>query len=124
MSPLKSRAVQVAPTSREDSADESELAFQRLKVRIHERLVDSLDLSMLAHVGALFDSENVRFWGGASTSVAGTVICVVVVFSTLRLVLNEPMTGGSFTAVMLSDTSAGVLSVVPSLTLKVKLSGP
>jgi len=50
MSPLKSRAVQVAPTSREDSADESELAFQRLKVRIHERLVDSLDLSMLAHV--------------------------------------------------------------------------
>lgn len=30
--------------------DEQELAFQQLKVRIHERLVDELDLAMLAHV--------------------------------------------------------------------------
>ena len=50
MSPLKSRAVLVSPSSRGDDVDESELSFQRLKVRIHERLVDSLDLSMLAHV--------------------------------------------------------------------------
>uniref|UniRef100_A0A7C4LI92 CpaF family protein n=1 Tax=Schlesneria paludicola TaxID=360056 RepID=A0A7C4LI92_9PLAN len=50
MAPLKSRAVLKAPASREDEVDESELAFQRLKVRIHERLVDSLDLSLLAHV--------------------------------------------------------------------------
>lgn len=50
MAPLKSRAVQVAPASSSQTVDESELAFQRLKVRIHERLVDSLDLSLLAHV--------------------------------------------------------------------------
>ena len=33
-----------------DEVDETELQFQKLKVRIHERLVDSLDLSMLAQV--------------------------------------------------------------------------
>lgn len=37
-----------------ESADEdhsaAELKYQRLKVRIHEKLVDSLDLSLLAHV--------------------------------------------------------------------------
>jgi len=32
--------------------DETELRFQRLKVDVHEKLVDSLDLSMLAHVPA------------------------------------------------------------------------
>jgi pilus assembly protein CpaF len=50
MSPLKSRVMLVSPTSPSDEVDDGELAFQRLKVRIHERLVDSLDLSMLAHV--------------------------------------------------------------------------
>ena len=30
--------------------DAAELEYQRLKVRIHEKLVDSLDLSLLAHV--------------------------------------------------------------------------
>lgn len=32
------------------NVDGNELAFQQLKLRIHERLVDELDLSMLAHV--------------------------------------------------------------------------
>jgi pilus assembly protein CpaF len=40
----------VEPDDGAGLVDESELRFQRLKVRVHERLVDSLDLSMLAHV--------------------------------------------------------------------------
>ena len=51
MSPMQSRTLLVAPSSDEfDEVDEKELQFQQLKVAIHEKLVDSLDLSMLAHV--------------------------------------------------------------------------
>jgi len=40
----------VETRGRDSSIDETELQFQKLKVRIHEKLVDSLDLSMLAQV--------------------------------------------------------------------------
>jgi len=40
--------------------DQEELAFQQLKVQIHERLVDELDLSMLAHVSQDELAEEVR----------------------------------------------------------------
>lgn len=50
MTPIQSRAVLVSQAGACDDIDESELSFQKLKVRIHEKLVDSLDLSMLADV--------------------------------------------------------------------------
>ncbi|TWT56880.1 putative conjugal transfer protein/MT3759 [Thalassoglobus neptunius] len=40
--------------------DESELAFQQLKIRIHERLIDELDLSVLAHVSQEDLADQVR----------------------------------------------------------------
>ncbi|MBI1309794.1 CpaF family protein [bacterium] len=40
----------VAPDEDQSGIDLQELEFQKLKVDIHEKLVDSLDLSMLAHV--------------------------------------------------------------------------
>ncbi|MCA9070128.1 MAG: CpaF family protein, partial [Planctomycetaceae bacterium] len=40
----------VEPGDSENLVDEDELRFQQLKVHIHEKLVDSLDLSLLAHV--------------------------------------------------------------------------
>lgn len=50
MSPIQSKALLDSPLSAADSVDEHELAFQKLKVSIHEKLVDSLELSMLAEV--------------------------------------------------------------------------
>ena len=50
MSPMQSRTMLVAPSDEYDEIDESELTFQQRKVAIHEKLVDSLDLSMLAHI--------------------------------------------------------------------------
>jgi pilus assembly protein CpaF len=48
MSPTKSRNLLVETANNGSQADEAELRFQQLKVTIHEKLVDSLDLSMLA----------------------------------------------------------------------------
>ena len=51
MSPIQSRTLLVSPgASNADEIDRKELQFQQLKVAIHEKLVDSLDLSMLAHI--------------------------------------------------------------------------
>ncbi|MHC4876242.1 MAG: CpaF family protein [Planctomycetota bacterium] len=50
MAPMQSRTLMVAPDSNQSGVDEQELEFQKLKVDIHEKLVDSLDLSMLAHI--------------------------------------------------------------------------
>ncbi len=50
MSPLQVRSLRLTPTDDGEAVDPAELAFQRAKVRLHERLVDSLDLSLLAHV--------------------------------------------------------------------------
>ena len=50
MTPIQSRAVLVSQAGACDDIDERELSFQKLKVSIHEKLVDSLDLSMLADV--------------------------------------------------------------------------
>ena len=50
MAPMQSRTLMVAPESDLSGVDPQELEFQQLKVDIHEKLVDSLDLSMLAHV--------------------------------------------------------------------------
>lgn len=50
MSPIQSKALLDSPVCMADSIDEHELAFQKLKVSIHEKLVDSLELSMLAQV--------------------------------------------------------------------------
>lgn len=50
MPPLQAHSLRCSPARLGDGLDEEELTYQRLKVRIHERLVDSLDLSMLAHV--------------------------------------------------------------------------
>lgn len=50
MAPMQSRTLMVAPESDQSGVDPLELEFQQLKVDIHEKLVDSLDLSMLAHV--------------------------------------------------------------------------
>ncbi|OYW20010.1 MAG: pilus assembly protein CpaF [Planctomycetales bacterium 12-60-4] len=50
MPPLQARSLRLAPQDPDSEVDANELAFQQLKVRLHERLVDSLDLSLLAHV--------------------------------------------------------------------------
>jgi pilus assembly protein CpaF len=47
---MQSRALLVKPGDELDDVDQRELEFQRIKVEIHEKLVDALDLSMLAHV--------------------------------------------------------------------------
>jgi pilus assembly protein CpaF len=50
MSPMQSRTLLVEPANEFEDIDQRELEFQRIKVAIHEKLVDALDLSMLAHV--------------------------------------------------------------------------
>ena len=50
MTSMQSRTLMVEPDAGEQVIDEDELRFQQLKVAIHEKLVDSLDLSLLAHV--------------------------------------------------------------------------
>jgi pilus assembly protein CpaF len=47
---MQSRTVMSPISTGNIDCDETELAFQQCKVRIHERLVDSIDLSMLAHI--------------------------------------------------------------------------
>jgi len=60
MSSMQSKTLLVAPGDSADGVDEQELAYQQLKVDVHEKLVDSLDLSMLAHVSQEHLSEEVR----------------------------------------------------------------
>jgi Flp pilus assembly protein, ATPase CpaF len=60
MSSIRSRTLMVDPETRIDDIDADELSYQQLKVRIHERLVDSLDLSMLAHIPQDELAEEVR----------------------------------------------------------------
>ncbi len=61
MSLMQSRTMMLDPTGGDSpQMDEQELAFQQLKIRIHERLVDELDLSMLAHVSHDELTEEVR----------------------------------------------------------------
>lgn len=50
MSPMQSRTLMSPVGSGNIDCDEVELAYQQGKVRVHERLVDSIDLSMLAHI--------------------------------------------------------------------------
>ncbi|WP_417850820.1 CpaF family protein [Thalassoglobus sp.] len=57
---MQSRTMMLNPADGEVLVDEQELAFQQLKIKIHERLVDELDLSMLAHVSHDELSEEVR----------------------------------------------------------------
>ncbi len=59
MSPMQSRTVMVSPSESAD-VDEHELEYQKVKVHIHERLVDSIDLSMLAHVPEKELTEELR----------------------------------------------------------------
>jgi pilus assembly protein CpaF len=47
---MQSRTLMVESDDADEVIDEEELRFQQLKVAIHEKLVDSLDLSLLAHV--------------------------------------------------------------------------
>jgi pilus assembly protein CpaF len=48
MTPISSQMVHVRPA--ENEIDPAELTFQKLKVALHEALVDSLDLSMLSEI--------------------------------------------------------------------------
>ena len=50
MESIKVKNLLVEPAGRDECVDETELLFQQLKVRVHEKLVDSLDLSMLAQI--------------------------------------------------------------------------
>jgi len=50
MTPIRSQLLPVELGNSEREVDVEELRFQKLKVMIHERLVDSLDLSMLAQI--------------------------------------------------------------------------
>ncbi len=50
MTSIQSRTLMVESDDEEPIIDEVELRFQQLKVAIHEKLVDSLDLSLLAHI--------------------------------------------------------------------------
>ncbi len=50
MSPQQSHTMRLTSVERAADVNPAELEFQQLKVRIHEQLVDALDLSMLAHV--------------------------------------------------------------------------
>ncbi len=60
MTSMQSRTLMVESEIDESVIDEAELRFQRLKVAIHEKLVDSLDLSLLAHVAQSELEKEVR----------------------------------------------------------------
>ncbi|MDA7503650.1 CpaF family protein [bacterium] len=61
MSLMQSRTLMLNPNEGGGpQVDEQELSFQQRKIKIHERLVDELDLSMLAHVSHEELSEEVR----------------------------------------------------------------
>ncbi len=63
MASMQSRTVMVEPSDDHELVDESELRFQKLKVLVHERLVDALDLSMLAHIPQAELEQEVRAVG-------------------------------------------------------------
>lgn len=60
MAQQQSRTLQLSRSRPAAGLDEEELGFQKLKVRLHERLVESLDLSMLAHVPQAELADEVR----------------------------------------------------------------
>lgn len=60
MTSIQSRTLMVEPDAGERLIDEDELRFQQLKVAVHEKLVDSLDLSLLAHVAQSELEKEVR----------------------------------------------------------------
>ncbi len=60
MSPIHSKTLLVGPGDSDDGINEAELQFQRLKVMIHEQLVESLDLSMLARIDSRELEDEVR----------------------------------------------------------------
>jgi len=60
MTPIQSKALLVGPGHSDDGINEAELQFQRLKVMIHEQLVESLDLSMLARIDRAELEDEVR----------------------------------------------------------------
>lgn len=60
MTSMQSRTLMVESDIAEQVVDEEELRFQQLKVAIHEKLVDSLDLSLLAHVAQSELEKEVR----------------------------------------------------------------
>jgi pilus assembly protein CpaF len=60
MSPIHSKALLVGPGDSDDGINEAELQFQKLKVMIHEQLVESLDLSMLARISRAELEDEVR----------------------------------------------------------------
>lgn len=60
MAPIQSKHLLVVPASCEQEIDDDELRFQKRKVMIHEKLVDSLDLSMLARARDHEVQEEVR----------------------------------------------------------------
>jgi len=57
---MQSRTLMVESEDGEQVVDEDELRFQQLKVSVHEKLVDSLDLSLLAHVAQSELEKEVR----------------------------------------------------------------
>ena len=60
MTSMQSRTLMVEPDVGEQAVDEDELRFQQLKVAVHEKLVDSLDLSLLAHMAQSELEKEVR----------------------------------------------------------------
>jgi pilus assembly protein CpaF len=64
MAPIHSKSLLVEPGVADEQVDEIELQFQKRKVMIHERLVDSLDLSMLAEIRQEELEDEVRALAG------------------------------------------------------------
>ncbi len=60
MTSMQSRTLMVEPDGNDQFVNEEELRFQQLKVKVHEKLVDSLDLSLLAHVAQSELEKEVR----------------------------------------------------------------
>lgn len=57
---MQAHSLRLKPAYLESQVDADELEYQQAKVRLHERLVDTLDLSLLAHVNQQELSQEVR----------------------------------------------------------------
>lgn len=101
-----------------ESADEddsaAELKYQRLKVRIHEKLVDSLDLSLLAHVTEQELSVEMK-------SLAAELVAEEVPKSNMALrtrleaeLLDEVFGLGPLESLMRDDTVSDILVNAPN----------
>ncbi len=101
-----------------ESADEddsaAELKYQRLKVRIHEKLVDSLDLSLLAHVTEQELSVEMK-------SLAAELVAEEVPKSNMALrtrleaeLLDEVFGLGPLESLMQDDTVSDILVNAPN----------